>query len=61
MLKRFQLDGELLKSLKKSDMVKFLFWIDHFASCVEDGFEGDKTGGSSPGERWWASELRHWL
>ncbi|XP_011744488.2 tyrosine-protein kinase ABL2 isoform X5 [Macaca nemestrina] len=21
---------------------------DHFASCVEDGFEGDKTGGSSP-------------
>ncbi|XP_010628537.1 tyrosine-protein kinase ABL2 isoform X2 [Fukomys damarensis] len=23
-------------------------WTDHFASCVEDGFEGDKTGGSSP-------------
>ncbi|XP_012628042.1 tyrosine-protein kinase ABL2 isoform X5 [Microcebus murinus] len=22
--------------------------IDHFASCVEDGFEGDKTGGNSP-------------
>ncbi|XP_045838081.1 tyrosine-protein kinase ABL2 isoform X4 [Meles meles] len=21
---------------------------DHFASCVEDGFEGDKTGGGSP-------------
>ncbi|XP_027421253.1 tyrosine-protein kinase ABL2 isoform X6 [Bos indicus x Bos taurus] len=21
---------------------------DHFASCLEDGFEGDKTGGSSP-------------
>ncbi|KAM5144407.1 tyrosine-protein kinase ABL2 isoform 3-T3 [Callospermophilus lateralis] len=21
---------------------------DHFASCVEDGFEGDKTGGNSP-------------
>ena len=27
---------------------------------MEDGFEGDKTGGSSPGERWWESELRHW-
>uniref|UniRef100_A0A8C2VNW7 ABL proto-onco 2, non-receptor tyrosine kinase n=1 Tax=Chinchilla lanigera TaxID=34839 RepID=A0A8C2VNW7_CHILA len=23
-------------------------WTDHFASCVEDGLEGDKTGGSSP-------------
>lgn len=27
---------------------------------MEDGFEGDKTGGSSPGERCWESELRHW-
>uniref|UniRef100_A0A286Y1Z5 ABL proto-onco 2, non-receptor tyrosine kinase n=1 Tax=Cavia porcellus TaxID=10141 RepID=A0A286Y1Z5_CAVPO len=25
-----------------------LDWTDHFASCVEDGFEADKTGGSSP-------------
>ncbi|XP_054940154.1 tyrosine-protein kinase ABL2 isoform X7 [Physeter macrocephalus] len=39
---------KLKKNVNIALTMEKICFSDHFASCVEDGFEGDKTGGSSP-------------